>query len=83
MDLVTKKTFDTFKEKLMSQRMLTLPNLSKPFEIHCDACGDCLGAILLQDGHANAYESHQLHEQEGALGIYEKELLAGIHALCS
>ena len=56
--------FDTLKEKLTSQLVLIFHDLSKPFEIHCDACGDCLGAIFLQDGHAIAYESCSLHEQE-------------------
>ena len=71
----------TLKGKPMSQPMLILPNLSKPFEIQCDACGDCLGAILLQDNHAIAYKSYKLHEQERLLGIYEKEIIAIIHAL--
>ena len=48
------------KEKLMSQPMLILSNLSKPFEIQCDACGNCLGAIILQDSHAIPYERRRL-----------------------
>ena len=71
------------KEKLMSEPVLVLPDLTKPFEIECDACGECLGAVLLQEGHAIAYESHHLNEQERVLGIYEKKLLAVIHALDS
>ncbi|MCO5548153.1 hypothetical protein L7F22_001611 [Adiantum nelumboides] len=55
----------------------------KPFEAQCDACGDCLGAILLQEEHAIAYESHKLSSNEQILGIYEKELLAVLHALDS
>ena len=60
----------------MSQPVLVLPDFSKQFEVHCDACGDCMGAILLQEGHAIAYESHRLHPEERVLGIHEKELLA-------
>ena len=72
------------KEKLLSQPMLILLDLSKPFEIQCDAYHDCLGTVLLQeDDHAIAYEIRQLHKQERVLGIYEKELLAIIHALSS
>ena len=37
----------------------------------------------MQEGHAIAYESRRLNEQERVLGIYEKELLAVIHALDS
>ncbi|WP_447383731.1 ribonuclease H family protein, partial [Streptococcus pseudopneumoniae] len=51
------KDFDTLKQKLTSQPVLKLPDLSKPFEVQCDACGECLGAFLLQEGHAITYES--------------------------
>ncbi|MCO5568294.1 hypothetical protein L7F22_021993 [Adiantum nelumboides] len=54
------QAFDTLKQKLISQPVLALPDLSKPFEVQCDACGDCLGAVLLQEGHAIAYESRRL-----------------------
>ena len=36
---------------------------------------------LLQEGHAIAYESRRLNNDEKTLGIYEKELLAVLHAL--
>ena len=35
----------------------------------------------MQDGHVVAYETHILHPIECHLQIYEKELLAVIHAL--
>ncbi|MCO5580952.1 hypothetical protein L7F22_034826 [Adiantum nelumboides] len=76
-----RKAFTTLKKRLTSQPVLVLPDLSKPFEVHCDASGDCLGAVLLQEGHAIAYESRRLHSDEQSLGIYEKELLAVMHAL--
>ena len=65
----------------MSQPLLVLPDLKKTFEVHCDACGESLGAVLSQEGHPIAYKSRRLHPQEKTLGIYEKELLAVIHAL--
>ncbi|MCO5575130.1 hypothetical protein L7F22_028927 [Adiantum nelumboides] len=77
------QAFDTLKQKLISQSVLALSDLSKPFEVQCDACGDCLRAILLQEGHAIAYESHRLNSDEQILGIYEKELFAVLHALDS
>ncbi|MCO5575734.1 hypothetical protein L7F22_029537 [Adiantum nelumboides] len=76
------QAFDTLKQKLISQPVLALPDLSKPFEVQCDACGDCLGAVLLQEGHAIAYES-RLSLNDQILGIYEKELLTVLHALDS
>ena len=58
-----------------------LPDLRKPFKVQCDACGHSLGAVLLQEGHAIAYKIWRLNEHEKNLGIYEKELLAIMHAL--
>ena len=67
--------FTTLKEKLVSQPVLILLDPFKPFEIQCDACGDCLGAVLLQDNRAMAYEIHQLHEKERVLGISRRNSL--------
>ncbi|MCO5570381.1 hypothetical protein L7F22_024101 [Adiantum nelumboides] len=77
------EVFDKLKQKLTSQPELVLPDFSKSFEVQCDACGDCLGAVLLQEGHAIAYESRRLSSNEKILGIYEKDLLAVLHALDS
>ncbi|MCO5600865.1 hypothetical protein L7F22_054982 [Adiantum nelumboides] len=76
-----RKAFTTLKERLTSQIVLVLPHLSKPFVVRCDASGACLGAVLLQEGHAIAYESRQLHSDKQSLGIYEKELLVVMNTL--
>ena len=75
--------FKALKKKLMTKPLLIIPDLSKPFEVQCDACGESLGVVLLQEGHPIAYESRRLKPEEQILGIYEKELLAIIHALSS
>ncbi|MCO5586475.1 hypothetical protein L7F22_040415 [Adiantum nelumboides] len=75
--------FMQLKAKLMTQPLLVLPDLKKPFEVHCDACGDSIGAVLSQEGHPIAYESRRLNSQERVLGVYEKELISVIHALQS
>ena len=49
--------FLALKEKLTTKPLLIIPDLKKPFEVQCDACGESLGAVLLQDGHPIAYES--------------------------
>ena len=56
-------------------------DLYTSFDVHCDACGDCIGTALHQDEHVVAYESRRLQNAEKHMGIYEKELLGGIHAL--
>ena len=75
--------FITLKQRLMTQTLLKLPNLEKTFEVHCDAFDDSIRAVLSQEGQPIAYESCRLHAEERNLGIYEKELLAIIHALDS
>ena len=77
------EAFNELKKRLMSRPLLVLLDLKKTFEVHCDALGDSLGAVLSQEGHPIAYEICQLQPQEQSLGIYEKELLVVIHALDS
>ncbi|MCO5608526.1 hypothetical protein L7F22_062737 [Adiantum nelumboides] len=51
------------------------------FEVYYDACGRSLGAVLMQEGRVIAYESRMFSKPEMTAQIYEKELLAVIHAL--
>ena len=76
-------TFKEMKEKLLTKPLLIIHDLKKPFEVQCDACGESLGAVLLQEGHPIAYESRWLESQEQVLAIYGKELLAIILAMSS
>ncbi|MCO5576503.1 hypothetical protein L7F22_030313 [Adiantum nelumboides] len=61
--------------------VLILPDLQKSFEVYCDACGRSLGEVLMQEGRVIAYESQMFSKPEMTAQIYEKELLAVIHAL--
>ncbi|MCO5584398.1 hypothetical protein L7F22_038324 [Adiantum nelumboides] len=74
-------TFQTLKDKMTTGPVLSLPDLQKSFEVYCDACGRSLGAVLMQEGRVIAYESHMFSKPEMTAQIYEKELLAVIHAL--
>ncbi|MCO5576612.1 hypothetical protein L7F22_030427 [Adiantum nelumboides] len=73
--------FQTLKEKMTTGPVLILPDLQKSFEVYCDACGRSLGAVLMQEGRVIAYESRMFSKPEMTAQIYEKELLAVIHAL--
>ncbi|MCO5559119.1 hypothetical protein L7F22_012711 [Adiantum nelumboides] len=75
--------FKHSKEKLTSDPVIILPDLLKPFVVQCDACGNTLGAVLMQDGRVVAYESRVSSDRERTLQIYEKEMLAVMHALYS
>jgi hypothetical protein len=44
-------SFDQLKNRLMSPPVLVMPYLQKAFDIYCDACGQGLGCVLMQEGH--------------------------------
>jgi hypothetical protein len=50
-------SFDQLKKRLMSPPVLVMPDLQKGFDIYCDACGQGLGGVLMQEGHVIAYVS--------------------------
>jgi hypothetical protein len=55
--------------------------MEKPFSIYCDASGQGLGCVLMQDGHVVAYASRQLRKHEEKYPTYDLELAAIVHAL--
>ena len=61
--------------------VLAMPNFSKPFTIKRDACGNGLGALLLQDEHTIAVTRQALSGKNLAASTYEKEMMAILHAV--
>jgi hypothetical protein len=57
-------SFDQLKKRMMSPSVLVMPDLQKGFDIYCDACGQGLGSVLMQEGHVIAYASRQLQKHE-------------------
>jgi hypothetical protein len=47
--------FQELKKKLTTAPVLIMPDMEKPFSIYCDASGQGLGCVLMQDGHVVAY----------------------------
>ena len=80
-DIAQKEAFNKLKHFLSHGPILIVPDLRKPFEVHCNASGECVGIVLNQEGHAVAYESRMLQDAELHASIYEKELMAVIHVL--
>eukprot|EP00253_Pinus_taeda_P009489 PITA_09489 len=74
-------SFDHLKEVMSNCPVLALPDFSQPFTMECDASGEGVGAVLSQDGHPIAFESRKLLPHERSYSIYDKEMLAIMHAL--
>jgi hypothetical protein len=53
----------------------------KPLSIYCDASGQGLGCVLMQDGHVVVYASRHLRKQEVNYPIDDLELATIVHAL--
>jgi hypothetical protein len=50
-------SFQELKKRLITAPILVMPDTEKPFSIYCDASGQGLGCVLMQDGHVVAYAS--------------------------
>jgi hypothetical protein len=50
-------SFHELKKRLMTTPILVMPDTEKPFSIYCDASGQRLGYVLMQDGRVVAYAS--------------------------
>jgi hypothetical protein len=73
--------FDQLKKRLMSPPVLVMPDLQKGFDVYCDACGQGLGCVLMQEGHVIVYASRQLRKHELNYPTHDLELAAVVHAL--
>jgi hypothetical protein len=74
-------TMDKMKKVMSTCLVLALPDFNLPFTLECDALGEGIGAILMQNRHPLAYESRKLRGPELLYKIYDKEMLAIMHAL--
>ncbi|WVZ63478.1 hypothetical protein U9M48_013105 [Paspalum notatum var. saurae] len=75
------EAFQTLKKFLTSAPVLAQPNVAKPFDVYCDASGNGLGCVLMQEGRVIAYASRQLRKHEANYPAYDLELAAFVHAL--
>jgi hypothetical protein len=77
----SQQTFNKMKEVMSTCPILALPDFSQPFVLECDASGVGIGAVLMPGGHPIVFESRKLDELERLYPIYDKEMLAIMHAL--
>ena len=78
---MAQQAFDKLKKVMSSCPVLAILDFSSPFILECDASGEGIGAVLMQNKHPIAYESRKLTSLESPLSIYDKEMLAIMHAL--
>ena len=75
-------SFDALKQFLVNQPVLQAPDYSRPFVLQVDACGEGIGAVLLQSNdssqalHPVCYYSAKLLPYQRAYSTVEKEALA-------
>ncbi|KAJ9514933.1 hypothetical protein QJQ45_002726 [Haematococcus lacustris] len=72
--------FNALKQAISNVPLLKLPDHSKPFQVHCDASLEGIGAVLMQDGYPLAYYSRKLIPAEINYTTGEHELLALVSA---
>jgi hypothetical protein len=75
------QAFHTLRKHLTSAPVLTQPDMSKPFEVFCDASGTGLGCVLMKENRVIAYASRALRPHEKNYPTHHLELAAVVHAL--
>jgi hypothetical protein len=74
-------SFQELKKQLTTTPVLVMPNMEKSFSIYCDASGQGLRCVLMQDGRVVAYASRQLRKHEVNYLTHDLELAVVVHAL--
>jgi hypothetical protein len=74
-------SFQELKKRLTTAPVLVMSDMEKPFSIYCDASGQGLGCVLMQDGRVVAYASRQLRKHEVNYPTHDLELAAVVHPL--
>jgi hypothetical protein len=75
------EAFQTLVKLLTTSPMLAQSDITKFFDLYCDASGTRLGCVLMQDGRVIAYSSRQLRHHEEHYPMHDIELPAVVLAL--
>ncbi|WVZ52299.1 hypothetical protein U9M48_003373 [Paspalum notatum var. saurae] len=68
--------FRELKKLLTTAPVLAQPDVTKPFDVYCDASGRGLGRVLMQEGRVIAYAFRQLRKHEANYPTHDLELAA-------
>jgi hypothetical protein len=74
-------SFHELKKCLTSAPVLILLDLTKKFDIYCDASRQGLRCVLMQGGQVVSYASRQLRKHEENYPTHDLELATVVHAL--
>jgi hypothetical protein len=69
------------KEFMGTCPILSLPDFTLPFVLECDTSSEGIDAFFMQGRHPIIFESWKLSQPERLYSIYDKEMLAIMHAL--
>ncbi|WVZ70346.1 LOW QUALITY PROTEIN: hypothetical protein U9M48_019021 [Paspalum notatum var. saurae] len=75
------EAFGMLKKLLTSAPVLAQLDITKPFDVYCDAFGSGLGCVLMQEGRVIAYAYSQLRKHKVNYPTHDHELLAVVYAL--
>eukprot|EP00253_Pinus_taeda_P029018 PITA_29018 len=75
------KAFEHLKAAMCQALVLATPDFTKTFIVECDASGNGIGVVLTQDERPIVFEICPIKGKFLHKAIYEKEMLAILHAL--
>ena len=79
--LEQQSSFEKLKIAIATAPILVVVDPRKPFVVETDASASVVGAVLLQDGHPDAFESKKLNNAQHNYSAYERKLYAIVHVL--
>jgi hypothetical protein len=75
------KYLEKLKEAMCTNVILVTPNFTKTFIVECDALDHGISAVLIPEGRPLTFERSQIKGKNLLKPIYEKEMLAILHAI--